>query len=334
MSHNSRSILLDEALANHLNPNKSDDHHDQKELANYSLDEELVELLSLAQTLNTLSDLSPRNEFKESSPGNLIANLPDRKMSLKPQRGLSRLPKLPVLNRRTITFFGILAMLMIFLLMSGGILYTASAAGPGDFRYGLKLQLEQVKLSQAPDKGSVIRIHLDLSAERLRETQEEFHKGEIKNALLALNAYENEVQYINKNIQYVQGSEQDILMELFTNTSLVQLEILNLILASVPQNAQSAIQHAKETLCSVVNLPSRSSEFQTNGVPELIEDPDQAGKPEDEITTSKKIIPTIEPKPDDLPSLHIEGSGPPQKQDLRKKPPVIPDTPLNRGDIP
>jgi hypothetical protein len=333
-SLNKPETIID-ALEDCLESFKDGELTDQGCLDRYHQHEkELIELLNLIQSLNSLGELSPRREFVDNATQHLISRLPDRKITLR-----ERLPRIwhkpmrPV--HRSLVFVKIgLAVLLIFPVFMIGGYYAADASGPGDPLYFLDLALEEVQLSLAPDAESVARLQLGHATERLQEAKEKLDDGEVVNVNIALNAYAEKIATIAQQIGDAEDTEREALVELLNAARSVHLDVLNELRTTVPEKAKPAIQQAIEAPNPYIGTPgSPPSEMpqdpQEDAEPQKMQGPPEgvpSGPPEDKGSPdrpgSPEDIPIGSPEdggeadkpevPEDIPTALPEVIGPPE----------------------
>lgn len=149
----------------------------------------------------------------------------------------------------------LLALVMTFSVFVGGA-QAADNARPGQFLYPVDLAIEEVQLGLAPDEQSRLRLYLSFSEERLAEAQTEFSEGHYENAEIALAGYEK-VQ----NSIYTQLASTAITINQELQTSAIQshqqnVQVLNSLLATVPEISQSVVLQAIDVSQEFTKLPS------------------------------------------------------------------------------
>jgi hypothetical protein len=296
---------------------------------------ELGELLSLAQTLSALGELSPRREFIEDAKRELIASLPDRPEGFRSWIGRLRQIRLPVLQLRSATVAGALVLLVVFFLMTHTVLHAASVAGPGDLLYGLNLTVESVKLKLASDAVATTTLHLDLAKKRLTEAQEALDKGSVGHVLMALEGYEKQYTSINALIERALEPEKEKLTDMLLEARSAHLETLMSLLADVPEEAKAAVQHAIDVSAAVVNLPVGWPAVPPFAVPDAGKQPEEAAAPEKPPITLDEALPAEDPtSSDDPPGAPV--AVPTTEPELPLDPPVTPDehVPPVKPDLP
>jgi hypothetical protein len=339
MSKENHTNSLDDALMDCLDAIVHGEATMEEKLALYpEYKDELTELLSLAQALNSLSQFAPSQEYVETSLEDLISNLPNRKLTLRSRLESLWQSRLPVVGWRSATLIRSVAILLVVVVLTGGILHTTSAAGPGDLLYGLNLKWEQVQVNLAPDAAAATKIHLDHASKRLQITQKRLNSGNLDSALLALEAYQNEIDVVNKLILNAPPVDQDTLADLIRNARQLHLDVLEDLLGRVPLSAQPAIQHAIEAFRAYDDQPHDSPVLQPVEGEDVPAGTDESGPPEDLPVPPDIVAPPVDPgPPGDLPVptaivLPTGEAGLPFDPPLIVTPPDIPTIPAGDGN--
>jgi hypothetical protein len=257
--------------------------------------DELVEILGLVSSLNSLGQISPRGRFTENAGKRLVSKLPDRNVNYgQKTRPIRRKRKIKVNFRRSFSFVQmVLLVVMLLSAITGGTAFAADFAEPGDLLYELDLTIEQVQLKLAPNLEAVIRIHLEIADERLEEAQNKLYGAELEKSDIAFEAYRAEIATLAKLVGRENGANREALSELVDTALSKHKSILEELLKKFPSYAQPGIERALEASAKPKkNTPMGPPEDKTTGPPE----DKTTGKPEGK--TTGKPEDKIKEKPD------------------------------------
>lgn len=298
-------------------------------------EKELVELLGFVRSINSLQNLQPRIVFLEKAGQRLVSRLPDRDCTFSPQNHHPLLG-FPQLFPRKFRLARItMAVVLLFSMVIGGTVYAADAAEPGSLLYGLDRAIEQFPLSLAPDAETAATIHLDHATERLREAQGRLAHESIENFQVALDAYVDEVASLTQILESSEGQDQEALIELVNDALSINLDILNKLMAIIPEQGKEGIQRAIDA--STLMLEDFPVPSEGAGPPDEIITPVELPV-EPPVDLPDDPSPPVEPPvdlpddpgpPDDLPVDLPDDPGPPD--DL---PVDLPDDPGPPDDLP
>lgn len=153
----------------------------------------------------------------------------------------------------------LIALGLAFSVFVGGA-QAADNARPGQFLYPVDLAIEEVQIALTSDEQTRLTLYLSFSEERLAEAQAEFNAGHFNNAEVALAGYEK-VQ----NSIYMQLSSTQISINQELQTSAIHahqnnIQVLNNLLAAVPETSQPVVLHAIEVSQEFTGLPVTSED--------------------------------------------------------------------------
>jgi hypothetical protein len=338
---------IEEVLAHCLDDLKLGISTREEALARYPMfAEELTGLLALIGPLTSLGNLTPREAFTANASQLMSSMLPDRDQSF-PQNLLRmwQSSRLLYSQRLRAVYLALMVGLTFFFLMVGGI-YTVDAAEPGDLLYGFDQKLEQVQLALALNPEAAAKTRLGHAAERLAEAQHKLDRGELEHAMDAIASYSEEISFLAGLEGNPEAVDPSILAELLKTARTTHVDVLNELLARVPEQAQTAIKHAIEVSSPAVDAPGGSSRERPSvpaegagppegvpaGPPNDVGPPDNvpAGPPEDVGLPGEVELPTEVPinplenigPPDGLPADLPEEVGLPGEVELPIVPPV------------
>ncbi len=282
------AISIDEALTNCLEKMVDQDSSIEDCAGLYpQYEDELVGLLTLIYSLNSLDQIKPRTKFVEHASERLVSKLPDRNISYQEKTRPIRSKR-----RRKLQFnFGAVRIVAVIVLVmsffTGGTAFAADYAAPGDVLYGLDLTLEQLQLDLAPNPEASAKIRLEIAAERLEEAENKFVEGDVVNGNVALEAYEREMATLTDLIENEESIDQEKFSELVDSAVTRHEEVLTQLLGKVPTAAKPGIERALEASTKAKkkipegppdNLPKGLLEDKTTGPPEDKEKNKSEGK--------------------------------------------------------
>jgi hypothetical protein len=250
------AISKDEALTNCLERLKNTNSSIEDCAAQYPQhQDELVEMLGLVSSLNSLDQISPRGRFTENAGKRLVSKLPDRNVYYGQKTRPIRLKR--NLNYNFRRGFGrvriVLLVVMLLSVFTGGTAFAADSAAPGDMLYGLDLTIERIQLDLAPNTQASTRIHIKIAAERLEEAEHKLNEGDVENGYVALVAYEREIVTLTELVGTADGVYQERLTELVDTALSKNQEYLNDLLTKSPDQARDGIQRALEASSKLKN---------------------------------------------------------------------------------
>ncbi len=112
----------------------------------------------------------------------------------------------------------IAAIVLALVVSSGGVIYAADAAVPGDPLYGIDQAVESARLGLTHRPESVMRLLLSLADERLLEAEELAAQQDEGNLGLALDNYGATVASLAQTLGTVEGADRAALTALLDNT--------------------------------------------------------------------------------------------------------------------
>jgi hypothetical protein len=202
--------------------------------------EELASLLRVAAHVSERAGYAPRPSFRLSSRARLLRRLPPR------QPGARRKPYSapPLLRRWTPVWTAVLALMVS--LIGGGTVYASNDALPGDALYPVKLSVEDARLLLANDAGDAA-LASEFALKRLEEIQSLVHSNRTADLDLAVTLFSSRITTVSDSLEMIAQTDPDLASQLgleFEQTLAAQTETLNQLLATVPEAAKPAIQHA------------------------------------------------------------------------------------------
>ncbi len=228
--------------------------------------QELREMLTLAQTLKPLQQLTPDAAFKKNAGTRLVDKLPDRPVTFFGfiRRILHRQEQKPVRRLRMIK---ILITAMTLLSFAIGGVFAADTAGPGDMLYGLNRTVEQFRLSLLNNPEKITTYRLTLANTRLEEAKNKLSQGDLENALTAFEGYDSEIAALAELVAASKGPQGEALMALLEEALSNHQVILTDLLEKVPEQAQAAIYQALQVSISMLDIPPFDPPFDPPGEP-------------------------------------------------------------------
>jgi hypothetical protein len=204
--------------------------------------DELTTLLGVADRIST-AGVYPTSEFKLRAAKALALEMATNATHSKTSHGL------PVL--RNIFSFKNLAFrfalgIVIFSLLSGGVIYGANDSLPGDILYPVKRGIEDVRLTLALAPESKAEIHLYLITERVEETIKVLSLEHHITGMVLQDIPAN----INKSILSISESTnaRDKLLQRLIDVSNSEYDTLAIFSGSLPEDDSSLLTHTLEAL--------------------------------------------------------------------------------------
>jgi len=244
---------------------------------------ELSELLPLSFSLKNLQAIKPSPRFTINANNRLEEKLSDhpvtfgalirhifKKQTYYPSRRFG-MPQI------------IVSLIVAISLLIGGS-FAVGASGPGDLLYDLDRGIEEFRLriTGSPEKATTLRIQN--ATERLVEAENKLQKGDLENAIRALEAY-------NRAVDEVIGNEEaPVREEVRTMTQeegATQAGTLDRIRLSQPENAQArsafqkALQRANIGMDALFGPPEGAPQGPSEDVPQGPTSEDAQGPNED-----------------------------------------------------
>jgi len=291
---------------------------------------ELTELLDLTNALKALKDVNPSEKFSKNANQRITQALVDQPVTFSEHIGHIFTKKPYRSNRRFSMSQFLLTLILAISLATGGV-YAADSAGPGDLLYGLDRAIDQFKLVLISNPEIIVSTRLQYAAARLEEAINKIEYGQLDNAIVALEAYDREIDQLDKFVASREGLDHDILAAMLEESLAVHHEVLTALLDQVPEEAREAILHALQVSLKDLDIPI--------GPPTDLDPAPPIDLPTDlPITPPQDINPTppveIPPIPtEDIPPVSPTETPPDPPEDMLPTPPVeIP--PIPTGDIP
>ena len=162
--------------------------------------------------------------------------------------------------------------------------FVVNASAPGDLLYELDRSIEELQLKLTSDEDKALAFKMQNASERLEEAYKKTQKGDIENALIALDHY-------NKALEEIKANEEgQARVETRTKTQeegALQAGTLDRIRLSQPEEAkarnafQEALQRANMSLEKHLGPPETSPQGPSEDVPKGPASEDAQGPSED-----------------------------------------------------
>ena len=134
-----------------------------------------------------------------------------------PERRWGFMRSAPTFSRRWAVAGVITALVLALLLSSGGVIYAADAAVPGDPLYGVDQAVESARLGLTHRPESVMNLLLSLAEERLLEAEELAAMQDEGNLGVVLENYGATVSSLARTLGSVEGADRAALTALLDN---------------------------------------------------------------------------------------------------------------------
>lgn len=183
-------------------------------------------------------------------------------------RGLFGLASLP----QRLAFSSLIAIIAIFLLLSGGAgatAYAAQGALPGDALYSLKTSLEETQVLLSRNAARQAQLHLAFAERRLDEIAALIADGRFDNIDTATNDFEDHVQQAIGSLDTVTAGDPQEAKSLALQISMAlsrYTQILKGMVTKVPDPVKPSVQKALMTS----ELEQQYNEVEFSGVVESI----------------------------------------------------------------
>jgi hypothetical protein len=265
-------------------------------------------LIASGQTLQQALDVEPEPSFFASARVRFL--LAAQRLRQEGAKAPSR--RLPVFGSPIRAFSAMAAGLVVFLGASSYTVASASAALPGDWNYGVKLQAERVRLALAVTEGQERDVKLDLAEERLREIERLASKGKIIGPGV-LNRFADQTQPLVDAAQAGELGADDAAR--LQAVSLRSARVLDAVEPHVADNAGDQLAAAKDVSNAAISVtvgnpdrpplvfePGRRADTPT---PEPTEQLPTTTSTPDEAASTPTVEPTVDnsaPDPDATPT--------------------------------
>lgn len=208
--------------------------------------EELASLLGTASSVRERAGVSPRPGFRLTSRQRLLERLEPHQHPLK-RWFLRRTRKNtgPVFVPRLVPLWTIILILAVSLIGSGTA-YASGSALPGDGLYPLKLSIEDARLFLADDARDA-SLKIQFAQKRAEEIQALIETHREKDLSLAVDLFSNQVAAATDSLTVLAQTEPERAAQLgsqLDQTLSTHTDKLNSLLATVPDAAKPAIEHA------------------------------------------------------------------------------------------
>ena len=176
-------------------------------MSNEELDRELTE------ALDSLRDVPPPDEGRFAAQhAAFLTGAREQRRSAQSPDGPGRrwgFPRsAPALSRKWAVAGVVTALVLALLLSSGGVIYAADAAVPGDPLYGVDRAVESARLGLTRRPESVMDLLLALADERLQEAEELVALQDEGNLAVVLENYGATVSSLARTLGQVEGANQ------------------------------------------------------------------------------------------------------------------------------
>jgi len=266
---------------------------------------ELEPLLRITQQMKPLTNVGPRPTFARDARLELENQLAisGKAVTLNGRnRHTKQEPKLLFQSRFSMSMLQlIVAAVLALMATTGGAAYAANASSPGDFLHDLDLAMENARLNLSPDVWSKVQLRLEFASERLTEAQETFAKNNAPGGLEAVNEYGTEISAIAQLIGNADGADQEALGLLVETAQGVHVDVLMVLLDTVPEQARESIQiaiaasHTPDEIPGSVpsdsgapegaGAPADAGATEAVGAPDEVGAPNESGVPDDTFGT-------------------------------------------------
>jgi hypothetical protein len=200
--------------------------------------EELLPLLEMTQAIRSdASQVAVRAQFRRSAQSQLLARLPERRVTFWSSIRHTIQSAFNPPARRYPAVWAVLIAVAIIVFSGGGVVYASSNALPGDALYGVKAAVESTLLFIASDDLDM-HLHSYFANRRLDEMEALAAMGREADLQTAIDGYVKELEAINQGVS--QGEESSDL----PGEKARSQERLETLLDKVPEQAKEHIQHA------------------------------------------------------------------------------------------
>jgi hypothetical protein len=210
--------------------------------------DELVELLGLVLAIQDLPPIVPRAGFRYTARSRLLRNIVARQQ-IEERGWLERVSRFsfPRFVLRPAVSMAIL-LVLLFATLSAGTVYAASGSLPGDSLYGVKIVVEDARLTFSGEEGDAA-LYLQFADERLREIDSLAVKGRYQDIPVAAQRFEDQLQAAAQSISGLPPADTAQLENraIRLNEDLTYTHsVLETLQQNLPSAAQSGIGRALE----------------------------------------------------------------------------------------
>ena len=298
-----------------------------RELTNIKIVDDVMVKSSL---MSNAQQVVPQKEFIEASKNRIFNQLMDLQRAQSPAKAAKK--RRPVYANR-LAAHPVFSILLILILGFGfvGSVQAADQALPGDLLYIADTTIEEAHLLVALNDVARVRLRLDFATERLQEAQIKFASGDSRNASIALQGFEKqmeEVTIIVLNSKEAIKAELGQLVAEFharnSSTLLALAENFSTETVEIIEHALGASEHAAITISDIPEIEALdlvmiiTLKFSADD-PEITKSGDINQVPTDGGQTDGGADGYLPPGMDDNPS-HSDGDLPPGLED-KKVPP-------------
>ena len=180
----------------------------------------------LTEALDSLRDVPPPDQGRQAAQHEaFLAGAREQRLAAKAAARAPRQPwrtffsgfLRPVPSRRWAMAGVAVALVVALIVSSGGVIYAADAAVPGDPLYGLDQAVESARLGLTHRPESVMNLLLSLAEERLLEAEELFAMQDEGNLGVVLENYGATVSSLARTLGTVEGADKATLTALLDN---------------------------------------------------------------------------------------------------------------------
>ena len=176
----------------------------------------------VAEALDSLRDVPLPDEGRQAAQRTVfLATAREQCRSAQspdgPERRWGFMRSAPTFSRRWAVAGVITALVLALLLSSGGVIYAADAAVPGDPLYGVDQAVESARLGLTHRPESVMNLLLSLAEERLLEAEELAAMQDQGNLGVVLENYGAMVSSLARTLGTVKGADRAALTTLLDN---------------------------------------------------------------------------------------------------------------------
>ncbi len=176
----------------------------------------------LTEALDSLRDVQPPDEGRQAAQRAVfLATARKQRRATPSPAGMGRrwgfLPSAPASSRRWAVAGVVTALVLALMLSSGGVIYAADAAVPGDPLYGLDQAVESARLGLTHRPESVMNLLLALADERLLEAEELAAMQDEVNLGVVLENYGATVSSLARTLGTVEDADKAELTTMLDN---------------------------------------------------------------------------------------------------------------------
>jgi hypothetical protein len=217
--------------------------------------DELISLLRLSIDVGRLPQPAPDPAFRLRARNRMLASAQERRRRRRPALVSALRPAL--------------AAAAVLVALTGGMTVAASNSLPGEPLYGVKIGLEQVRLTATFNPADRARLRLNLADRRLDEAQRLVALGRVEDAVTAVDHYDQDVSEFDQALspQALTQQEAGVIERLLGDRQLSSTRRLQSLAGSLtaqgkPQ-AAAAVSHATTRATQTLGNSKKRLEVQT-----------------------------------------------------------------------